>query len=376
MKILHTADWHVGRTIRNRPREDEHRQVLAEIAEIAGAEAVDLILVAGDIFDAFTPTPTSEEIVYRALLDLAEVAPVVAVSGNHDHPARLRAVAPLLKLGRIHLGSSIRRPDQGGVLELEGAKIALLPFISKRGIVGVEELLSLPSAELRATFADRVQRVVRDHCAGMESDTINLVVGHLMVAGAAADGSERQAHLFEYAIPPASFPGHLSYVALGHLHRPQRVPAPAPIHYSGSPLQLDFGEEDQQKSVVLIDVEAGLPARVALRSLQSGRILRTLRGTLAELAEEKDLVGDAYLRIELAEPSRVGLAEDVRELFPNAVEIRLAQPDPDRARSTPTRVGRAPGELFREYLGVRNVDDRPLEALFDELLVEAADAGT
>ena len=357
------------------PREDEHRQVLAEIADIARAEAVDLILVAGDIFDGLAPSPTSEEIVYRALLDLAEVAPVVAVSGNHDHPARLRAVAPLLELGRIHLGASIRRPDQGGVLELPGAKIALLPFISKRGIVGVEELLSLPSAELRTTFADRVQRVVKDLCAGMEPDTINLVIGHLMVAGARADGSERQAHLFEYAILPGSFPGHLSYVALGHLHRSQRVPAPAPIHYSGSPLQLDFGEENDLKSVLLVEVEPGLPAQVEFRPLQSGRRLRTLRGTLAELATDREGVGDAYLRIELEEPSRVGLADDVRELFPNAVEIRLAQPDSDRTSPTATRVGRAPGELFREYLGVRNVSDPPLEALFDELLVEALEAG-
>ena len=375
MKILHTADWHVGRTIRNRPREDEHRQVLSEIADIAGAEAVDLILVAGDIFDGLAPSPTSEEIVYRALLDLAEVAPVVAVSGNHDHPARLRAVAPLLKLGRIHLGAAIRRPEQGGVLELLGAKIALVPFISKRGIVGVEELLSLPSAELRVNFADRVQRIVSELCAGMEPDTINLVIGHLMVAGAAADGSERQAHLFEYAISPGSFPGHLSYVALGHLHRPQRVPAPAPIHYSGSPLQLDFGEETDQKSVVLVDVEPGLPAQVELRSLQGGRRLRTLRGTLAELAPERNQVGDAYLRIELAEPGRVGLADDVRELFPNAVEIRLAQTDTDRVSPTRTRVGRAPGDLFREYLAARNVLDPPLEALFDDLLVEATEAG-
>ncbi len=301
MKILHTGDWHVGRSIRGRSREEEHRQVLSEIASLAGAEGVDLVVVAGDIFDAASPGPASEEIVYQALLDLALAAPVVMVAGNHDHPQRLKAVAPLLRLGRITVGTSIRSPDDGGVLRLDdlGVKIALVPFISKRGIIGVEQLLGLPSAELQSTYADRVRTIIGALCEGISTDTVNLLVGHLMVAGGAVGGGERSAHLFDYAIPAAAFPSHLSYVALGHLHRSQRMPYAAPVWYPGSPLQLDFGEQDQQKSVLLVTVEPGLPAEVAEHRLESGRRLRTIRGSLEQLRELRDEVGEDFLCVEL-----------------------------------------------------------------------------
>lgn len=372
MRILHTADWHVGRSIRGRPRDDEHRQVLSEIAEVAEEERVDLVVIAGDIFDVASPGPISEEIVYQALLDLAAVAPVLMVAGNHDHPERLRAVAPLLRLGRITVGTRIRPPEEGGVEILPelGVKVALVPFIGKRGIIGVEQLLKLPSGELQTEFAVRVRRIIEKLCEGMGTDTINLAIGHLMVAGGTAGGGERFAHLFDYAIPAAAFPSHLSYVALGHLHRAQRMPYAAPVWYSGSPLQLDFGEEDQQKAVLVVLVEPGLPAEVVVHPLRSGRRLRTLRGSIDQLSELTDEVGDDFLRIELEEPGRVGLADQVRELFPGAVEIRLlAQGGPDPSR--PIRVGREPAELFREYLTSTGVSDPRLEKLFNELLVEA-----
>src|SRR5680860_969681 len=115
MRILHTADWHVGRTIRGRSRAAEHLAVLAEITAIARAEAVDLVLVAGDQFDTAAPSPEAERIVYRALLDLAEVAPVVVVGGNHDSAQRLEAVAPLLaacgRLTRCSITACPRRPS-------------------------------------------------------------------------------------------------------------------------------------------------------------------------------------------------------------------------------------------------------------------------
>lgn len=374
MKLLHTADWHVGRTIRGRSRDDEHRQVLSEIANIAGEESVDLVLVAGDVFDTAAPAATAEEIVYQALLDLAEVAPVVIVGGNHDNPARLRAVAPLLRLGRVTVASQILRPDDGGVVTIPGlpARLALVPFIGKRGIVKVEQILSLDAQELAGEYAERVQRIIETLCNGMATDYVNILVGHLMVLGGRTGGGERTAHLFDYAIPALSFPGHLSYVALGHLHRAQRVPAPAPIWYCGSPLQLDFGEEEDIKSVTLVDVEPGLPAVVDLRTLRSGRRLRTLRGTLAEVTAQAGQVGDDFLRVELDEKARTGLADDVREVFPGAVEVRLSgggatQPSEAAAR----RLGRDPSELFLEYLTSRNVDDPALVSLFGELLAES-----
>jgi DNA repair protein SbcD/Mre11 len=119
MRILHTSDWHVGRTIRGRSRADEHRAVLAEIAQIAHDREVDLILVAGDQFDTGAPSAAAEAIVYRALLDLADTgAHVLVLAGNHDNPRRWAAVRPLLALGNVHLADQIARPDAGGVLDL------------------------------------------------------------------------------------------------------------------------------------------------------------------------------------------------------------------------------------------------------------------
>jgi exonuclease SbcD len=375
VKFLHTADWHVGRTIRGRSRDDEHRQVLAEIAAIAGDEQVDLTLVAGDIFDTAAPSPASEEIVYRALLDLAEVAPVVIVAGNHDNPARLRAVAPLLSLGRVKVGATIARPDDGGVIDLPdlAVRIALVPFIGKRGIVRVEEILRLGQAERIGEYAERVADILEALTVGMTPDRVNVVISHLMVAGGEPGGGERTAHLFDYSVPALAFPGHLSYVALGHLHRPQKVPAPVPMWYSGSPLQLDFGEGGDRKAVVVVDAEPGLPVVVSTRDLLGGRRLRTLRGTLAQIEAMADTVGDAYLRIELEEPARAGLADEVRAILPEAVEVRLAVLASEAERAVPQRLGRDPSELFRDYLGVRKVEDPRLTALFDELLVEALD---
>jgi exonuclease SbcD len=349
---------------------------LAEIAQVAGDEGVDLVLVGGDLFDTAAPTPAAEEIVYRALLDLAKVAPVVIVAGNHDHPGRLRAVAPLLELGRVIVASSLQRPEAGGLIDIPGLpiRLALIPFISKRGIVRVEQILALETPDLIGEYAERVGRVIESLCRPMTPDTVNVVLGHLMVMGGSTGGGERIAHVFDYAVPALSFPGHLSYVALGHLHRPQKIPAPAPIWYSGSPLQLDFGEEEDAKAVLVIEAEPGLPAQVAVRSLTSGRRLRTLRGTLAEIEAMSGDVGDAFLRIELEEPGRVGLADEVRDLLPGAVEIRLVTPDVVAQPGTVKRLGRDPGELFREYLRLRRIEDARLESLFDELLAEVYEA--
>jgi DNA repair protein SbcD/Mre11 len=372
MKVLHTADWHVGRTIRGRSRDDEHRQVLDEIAAIAASEQVDLVLVAGDIFDTASPGPASEEIVYRALLDLAAVAPVVMIAGNHDHPGRLKAVAPLLSLGRVTVGAAIARPADDGVVHFAelGVRLALIPFITKRGIIKVEEILHFDATQRIGEYAERVAAVIGALTAEMTSDTVNLVLAHLMVAGGETGGGERTAHLFDYAVPALSFPSHLSYVALGHLHRPQKVAAPNPIWYAGSPLQLDFGEGEDEKAVLVVEAEPGLPAMVTPHRLQGGRRLRTLRGTLAEIEAMAPQVGDDYLRVELDELARAGLAEQVRSILPEAVEVRLLASATEGQTDYPRRLGRDPGELFREYLLVRKVDDRRLEVLFDDLAAE------
>lgn len=384
MRLLHTSDWHVGKAIRGRSRAAEHQAVLAEIASIADDESVDVVVVAGDLFDTATPTPESERIVYRALLDLAVGGrPVVVLAGNHDSAQRLAAVAPLSEASGIHVASSIRPPDDGGVLELQvdgkTARLALLPFVSQRYVVSAEALMSASdAAEAYQSYADRVTKIVAALTAGFEAGTINLMAAHLTVMGGRMGGGERGAHtVFDYWVPATAFPPSAQYLALGHLHRPQLLDGPAPLHYCGSPLQLDFGETANEPQVNLVDLRPGVPAQVRGVPLEAGRRLRTLHGTLAALAEQVDVTSDDHLRLVLDERARAGLADEARALFPQAVEVVLAtRDDDDQVRETKDpepgeRLGRTPNELFRRYLDEHDVADPRLVSLFDELVDDA-----
>lgn len=385
MRLLHTSDWHVGKRIRGHSRAGEHRAVLDEIAALAEAESVDLVVVAGDLYETSAPTPESEHIVNDTLLRLAEIAPVVAVAGNHDNPRRLAALESLFRLGRIHLVSEPRSPDQGGCLELMAGdtpvRAALLPFVSQRAIVRTEQLMDNAAWENAQFYSERLSRVVEALCQPFDADHVNLVVAHAFVTGGMSGGGERAAHLVdEYAISAVDFPLTATYVALGHLHRAQQMLGSTAIHYSGSPLQLDFGEQDQAKQVNLVEAEPGLPAKVTPLALRSGRRLRTLTGTVAQLVAmidnasegESDELAEAWLRVRVTEPGRAGLAEEVRELLgERVVDVRVDAAD--APRPVRHREGRNPRELFAAYLAEQGHDDAALEGRFARLLDDAGD---
>ncbi|HEX9993000.1 MAG TPA: exonuclease subunit SbcD [Acidimicrobiales bacterium] len=383
MKVLHTSDWHVGRTIRGRSRVDEHRAVLEEIAGVAADEAVDLVLVVGDLFDTAAPTAESEDVVYRALLDLAATgATVLVVAGNHDSQQRLKAVTPLLELGRVVCRPTFRRPEDGGVVEVtsrdgtERALVAVLPFLSQRWVVKASDLMGADAFQHGQRYDERVRQLVGALTAGFGPSTVNLVAAHLTAGGGKLGGGERAAHtVFEYEVGALAFPATASYVALGHLHRRQAIPGACEIHYSGSPLQLDFGEEADEKAVVVVEVAPGRRPKVRDVRLRSGRRLRTLRGTVAELRAVAGTTGDDHLRVVVREAPRLGLADEVRDLFPGCVDVVVERPDEagDGAVGRPSRVGRTPTDLFRAYLDERGETDPALLGLFAELLEEAED---
>ena len=378
MRLLHTSDWHVGKAIRGRSRADEHRAVLAEIAGVADQRDVDLVIVAGDLFDTAAPTAEAEAIVYRALLDLAAGGrPVVVVAGNHDSAQRLAAVAPLSQASGIHVAAAIRPAADGGVLEVEAggetALVALLPFPSQRYVVTADLLCSGDAADAHAAYADRVVRILGSLTAGFGAGAVTLVAAHLMVMGGAMGGGERGAHtVFDYWVPATGFPPSAQYVALGHLHRAQLLAGPAPLHYCGSPLQLDFGETANQPVVNVVDVHPGRPAEVTAVPLTAGRRLRTVRGTLVDVlaAAGVGTEGGDHLRVELDEPARAGLADEVRERLPDAVEVVIAGREPTVTGTAggDGRLRRTPQELFREYLTERDAADDRVVGLFDELV--------
>lgn len=379
MRFLHTSDWHVGRAVRGRSRSDEHADVLAEIAAVADAHQVDLVLVAGDLFDTAAPSPESEQIVYGALLRLASGhrRPVVVVSGNHDNARRLAAVAPLLALGGVVVQTALASPESGGVLalDLDGTpvNVALVPFPSQRYVVRADDLMGIGGDTHAQLYDDRLRRVLGALAAGFRDDTVNVVLAHLFCTGGVVGGGERSAHtIFDYSVNTTAFPATAHYVALGHLHRPQSLPGPCPIWYSGSALQMDFGEGNDRKVVLVVDAEPGVPATVTEVPLSSGRKFRTVKGTLTELAALAGTTGDAYVKVVVDEPARVGLGDEVRALFPEAVEVVVRSAEASAgARDLTARAGRTPRGLFELYLADREVDDPRLVSLFDELLDEA-----
>jgi exonuclease SbcD len=380
VKLLHTSDWHVGRTLRGISRADEHREVLAEISGLAAAHAVDLVLVTGDLFDTAAPSPEAEEIVYRALLDLeATGARVVVLSGNHDSDRRLGAVAPLLQRGGVTVSSSFRRPDAGGIVEVacadgSTAQVACLPFISQKAALLSDDLMSSSAKALGAGYVDVMRDLIDQLVAGFTKGAVTIMAAHLFAEKGEAGGSERSAHIADgYLVPTGLFPSSLHYVALGHLHRPQSVGQPS-IRYAGSPLQLDFGEAGEAKSVVLVDVTPTTPAKATLLPLASGRHLRQLVGTLDDLTRLAGTTADDHLKVVVRDQARVGLADQIRDLFPLCVDVLVAPPagTEREKREKAERSGRSPAQLFASYLEEQHARDERVQALFDRLVDEAA----
>jgi exonuclease SbcD len=380
MKLLHTADWHVGKQLRGRSRIDEHRRVLGEIVEIAEREAVDLVLVAGDLFETAAPAPEAERVVFDTLLALrATGAEVVVIAGNHDNPFAFDAFAPLCAAAGIVMVGHPLAPDAGGVLELQSrdgtpVRVGLLPFVSQRYAVRARELFALTAGEAVNNYASTVRALLDQLAQGFSPDAVNLLAVHCTVANARLGGGERESQtIFDYYVPPSVFPVAAHYVALGHLHRAQSVDAGPPTWYSGSPIQVDFGESDEDKHVLLVEATPGARAVVQPVPLTTPERLLTVRGTLAELTDQAATFGDAWLRVFVRAAPRAGLADEVRVALPRALDVRLDAPadrDTDDKPGRSTRTGRSPHDLFGEFLRERGVDDERLVALFDTLLDE------
>ena len=369
MRILHTGDWHVGKPIRGRSRADEHGAVLAEIGAVAAAEQVDVVLVAGDLFDTAAPSPESEQIVYGALLELPAPAPTSWWwRGNHDNERRLQAVAAAAGARRVTrrrrrsggptTAGCSRSPSRDGA---ERARVALLPFLSQRWVVQADELMVTAADQQAQAYGERMRHLVGGAHRRLGPGRVNVVVAHLFALGRLLGGGEREAHtIFDYGVSATAFPATPQYVALGHLHRSQMIPGPCPIRYAGSPLQLDFGETRRPQERA---GGRGAP-RPPGRGARSDRC--TARPPSADAGRHPGRGagpgGDhrrRLLRVRLRETPRVGLAEEVRECFPDCVDVQVLRPEPARRRG---RAGRRatgpdrrqrdePAALFRQYLG-------------------------
>jgi DNA repair protein SbcD/Mre11 len=403
LRLLHTADWHLGHSLHGVDRAPEHAVFLAWLLETLAREEVDALVVAGDVFDAANPPSSALEAWYRFLADAWRTLPrlqIVVVGGNHDSPARLEAVDPLLRaLGRLHVVGAARRT--GGAADLDAlivpledrggttrARLAAVPFLrlADLGPGAADD----PVAAIRGVYAAAVERARAQRKPGEAL----VATGHLYAfGGAIAELSERKLVVGrEAAIPADVFPDDLAYVALGHLHLAQPVGGRDAVRYSGSVLPLSFDERGYRHGVVLVELEG--EALLRCRTLPAPRPVE-----LASLPGGKDPAPlDELLAAIRALPARGDGAEERRPLL--EVKVRLDRPEPSlRARleaamdgkearlvriaTTATGTGRAlgdvesraladlaPEEVLRRKWEREHQDPLPddLLALFHELL--------
>lgn len=383
MKILHTADWHVGKVLKNQPRLDEHRAVLADLVRIADDEDVDVVIVAGDLFETSTPSPQAQGLVMSTLLALRGDGNrhVVALAGNHDNQRLIDEVyRPVLGELGVHVLGYPKRPDKGTLTlrtrQDETARVAVLPFLSYRFAVRAAEVVLHESAEHGQDYARHVKAIVGALTAGFDSDSVNVVTTHGTLLGGRRGGGEREVQtLLGYELPSTVFPASAHYAALGHLHRYQELDGPCPIAYSGSPLALDFGEEANEPVALVVHATPSSRARVRPVPVRGGRPLRTLRGTLDQVIADGAQAGDALLRVILTQKASAGLADQVREQLPNVLEVQIDEqyrPRPAGATSGGRRLDRPPTELFAGFLAEQSVEDARVAAMFAELLDEVS----
>jgi exonuclease SbcD len=381
MRILHTGDWHVGKTLARRSRMDEVAEALATVVAVAVEHAVDAVVVCGDVFEHLSPSPEAEQILYEALLRFHEQkVPVVLLAGNHDHPQRWHAIEPLFEHFAVHVVPEVRRPNRGGMIEIPArdgstsTQFAVLPWVTERRLVGAAELMGLAEQPFQ-TYATEVARLLGVLCAAFDPKKCNVLAAHVYVSGAKPAGSERHLTIGDlFAVAPQAIPATPQYVALGHVHRPQRVPGVAvPARYAGSLLQLDFGETGQEKTLVLVDLKPGKPAKVEEIPISAGRRLIDVRGTLDELDQYRDTINDAYLRVFLTcERPQPGLGDQVREILPNTLEVRLEYERQEAGTEKLDIKQLVPRELFQRYYRDRHAAeaDTDLLDLFDRVLDE------
>ncbi len=387
MRIVHTSDWHAGRLWRQVNRLDELAAALEDLAAFLERERVDLLLMSGDVFDSPVPPADAERVVFEFFKRVGTAGvQTVVVAGNHDSPARLQAWGTLAELVNVRAIPKPLRAEDGGVVELisrsgERAVVAAVPFASPGTFL---RALDLEGADTQAyqKYARSVQHLVQLLTAHFRPDAVNLLVAHVFVEGAVLSGSEREVHVGEaWATTPQSLPARAHYAALGHVHRPQRVPtSPAPAEYAGSVLQLDFNEAGEEKSFVFIpEAVPGRPVRTERIPYRGGKPLLDVRCTLEELERRASaLRGRGWVRVTV--PLRApdpDIGSKVRRLLPEAVVVRVELPQAQRPPSAADRRQLSPVELYRLYHRAQYGTDpsEELLAAFGRLLERAEAAG-
>ena len=403
MRILHTSDWHLGRMLEGRSRIEEQIKFIDELSMIVVDENVDLILIAGDVFDTVNPPAIAEELFYDALNRLSDGGKrgIVVIAGNHDNPERLCAASPLavgqgitmyglpkevLKpnlLQHANQDRVIRAAAGQGWVELrlpncpDPAVVAMLPYPSESRL---NEVLSesLDEEVLRQEYSKRVQELFFTLSKQFRPEAVNLGISHLFVRGGMQSESERPIQLGSApTVEAEAMPSGAQYVALGHLHRAQAVKkAPVLTRYSGSPLAYSFSEAGQAKSVILIEGFPGQPVTAREIFLSAGYPLVKWQAKegLAQvqrwIEEGKDL--NAWIDLEIYVTNALNSQDihNLRRARERLINIRPVFPETEQI-VVEARSKLPMNELFRKFYQERTggaEPDQELTALFLSLI--------
>ena len=356
MKIVHTSDWHVGRRWKGIQRLDELEAVLDHLAAFIEEQSIDLVLHTGDVFESRNPPAEAEQLVNRFLVRVGRSgAHMLVIAGNHDDPLRLDARSLLTEFVNVQILGRPRPASRGGTRTLvtrcgEKAIVAALPFASPGAWVSALDLAG-EEASARRQYARMFERAVRNLCGAFRKDAVNLLMAHTHIEGALFGESERRVHIGEdWAASPEALPSTASYIALGHIHKPQKIEGPVPAYYAGSLLQMDFGEAGEEKNFVVVTASPGKPATVEHVPYEGGLPLVDLRASLAELEETADQHRTGWLRVTVPLTERdPDLNRKVRELLPNALVVRAELPEAEEPSEIRLETGIPPVGHYAAY---------------------------
>ncbi|AST90540.1 exonuclease sbcCD subunit D [Sutcliffiella cohnii] len=341
MRILHTADWHLGKTLEGRSRLEEQAQVLSEMAKIVEEEKIDVVLMAGDVYDTVNPPAQAEVLFYETLQQLSNNGkrPIAVIAGNHDNPDRLIASSPLATSQNISLLGYPTKTTQSIYVPSadETLRLASLPYPSESRL---NEVLGDEFEEkaIRNHYDERIRQLFAQMGEEFTPDTVNIAMSHIFVAGGSSTDSERPIEVGgAFTVAAESLPEKAQYVALGHLHRPQFVKrAKTAARYSGSPLAYSFSEASYTKSVTIVDVKPSEEAKVEEIYLSSGKPLVTWKAkngvqeVYQWLDEKKDY--NAWIDLELHVTNALSMDEihRLRKQHEGIIHIRPIFPEMEK----------------------------------------------
>jgi len=319
--VLHTSDWHLGRSFHREGMLGAQSAFVDFLVELARSERVDVVLVAGDVYDRALPAVDAVQLFDDALARLAATgARVLLLSGNHDSASRLGFGSRLLDAAGVHLRTDPSRVGEPVVIEDAHGPVAFypLPYLEPDAVA---LRLGVSTRSHAAVLGEAMRRVKAD-LARRGEGTRSVVAAHAFVAGGLASDSERDITVGGVSVVPVETFAGVDYAALGHLHGAQTVTPWA--RYSGSPLAYSFSEATHVKSVALVDLDAGGLAGVQLVPCPVPRPLARLRGTLESLLADAALARheQSYLQVTLTDATRPREPmERLRARFPHVLVL-------------------------------------------------------